>query len=201
MFAKQTVTSDEAARLLIEGNARFAAGKPERPYCTPDRRMEVASGQSPFAAILSCSDSWVPPEIVFDRGIGDLFVVRVAGHVIDSAVIGSLALAVNHFGCPLVVVLGHENCGAIKVALSPDELLIREPVQVIKMAEIIRECIPAALAARTRGDADVTEAVREHTAASVQRIAEKPFIAERIAEGLVRVIPAYYSLATGVVSW
>ena len=201
MSAKQTMTSEEALKLLVEGNARFAAGKPQCPHCTVDRRMEVASGQSPFTVIVSCSDSRVPPEIVFDRGIGDLFVVRVAGNVVDSAVIGSLALAVNHFGCPLVVVLGHESCGAISVALSSDEALIREPVPVIKMAEMIRENIPESLAETARDDAAVTRAVREHIASVVRRIVEEPFIAERIAEGMTRVIPAYYSLAEGTVSW
>ena len=215
MSVKQTITSDgvpdvcnstrrgtcESLKFLAEGNVRFVSEKPERPHCTSERRAEVSGGQSPFAVILSCSDSRVPPEIVFDRGIGDLFVIRVAGHVVDSAVIGSLTLAVSHFGCPLVVVLGHENCGAIRAALLTDEALIREPVPVIKMVEMIRENITDVSAARARGDAGVAEAVREHTAASVQRIVEEPFIADRIAEGRLRVIPAYYSLATGMVSW
>ena len=201
MSVKQAISSDEALRLLIKGNARFLAGKPERPHCTVDCRMEVAGGQSPFAVIVSCSDSRVPPEIVFDRGIGDLFVIRVAGNVVDNIVIGSLTLALNHFGCPLVVVLGHESCGAIRVALSPDEVLIREPVPIIRIVEMIRENIPEAMAGSVRDDAVVAAAVHEHTAAAVQLIVEEPFIAERIAEGKVQVIPAYYSLATGEVEW
>jgi carbonic anhydrase len=201
MNTARTLAPDEVYRLLSEGNERFASGKSERPHCGTDRRIEVSGGQAPFAAILTCSDSRVPPEIVFDRGIGDLFVVRVAGNTAESTVIGSLTLAVNHFGCSLIVVLAHENCGAILAALSPDDVLIREPVPVIKMVERIRENIPVAMSSPDRGDAAVAAAVHEHADAVVRRIVEEPFIAGRIDAGKLRVVPAHYSLATGKVAW
>ena len=106
---------------MLEGNQRFVAGKLEHPNQTPERRAEVAKGQHPFAAVLACSDSRTPPEIIFDRGLGDIFTVRVAGNVADKVVIESLDYSVKHLGVRVVMVLGHRRCGAVIAAVEGHE--------------------------------------------------------------------------------
>ncbi|HEY4484757.1 MAG TPA: carbonic anhydrase, partial [Nitrospiria bacterium] len=108
---------DKALTMLMEGNARYVEGKMLHPNQAADRMGELAKGQHPFAVILGCADSRVPPEIVFDQGLGDLFVLRVAGNIADDAVIGSIEYAVEHLGTTLVFVLGHERCGAVSAAV------------------------------------------------------------------------------------
>ena len=102
---------------LLEGNRRFSEGERTCPNASPTRRREVAEGQNPFAVVIACSDSRVPPEILLDRGIGDLFVIRTAGNVIDDAALGSIEYAVEHLGVRLVLVMGHTRCGAVCAAL------------------------------------------------------------------------------------
>lgn len=111
------VSAADAFSLLREGNLRFVGGQTEHPNQGSDRRFEIAKGQSPFAVVLTCADSRLSPEIIFDRGLGDLFVLRVAGNVADPDIIASIEYAVEHLGSSLVVVLGHEKCGAVKAAL------------------------------------------------------------------------------------
>src|SRR5438067_11616610 len=111
-----TVAPAEAIAKLKEGNARYTSGNLQHPGQTTERRAELAKSQHPFAIIVSCSDSRVPPEIVFDQGLGDLFVVRVAGNVIDDHSQGSIEYAVDHLAVRLIVVLGHQSCGAVKAA-------------------------------------------------------------------------------------
>ena len=111
------LTPDQALTQLLRGNERFVAGWPDHPNQSARRRREVSdSGQQPFAIILSCSDSRVPPEIIFDQGLGDLFVIRVAGNIIDDAILGTIEYAVEHVHAPLVMVLGHDKCGAVTAA-------------------------------------------------------------------------------------
>jgi len=108
---------DEALSWLVEGNERYAQARLERPNQGADRRAVLAQGQHPFATIFGCSDSRVPVELVFDRGLGDLFVVRTAGHVVDRAVLGSIQFGVKELEVPLIMVLGHEGCGAVAAAV------------------------------------------------------------------------------------
>ncbi|WP_459646002.1 carbonic anhydrase, partial [Kineococcus sp. NUM-3379] len=108
---------DEALELLLQGNARFAAAHSQHRTHTAKRRLQVAEGQHPFATVLSCSDSRVPPELVFDQGLGDLFTVRTAGHVLAPPVLGTVQYGVEHLHVPLLVVLGHERCGAVSATL------------------------------------------------------------------------------------
>src|SRR5437762_9840331 len=110
------VAPPEAISKLKEGNGRYTSGNLQHPGQTTERRAELAKSQHPFAIIVSCSDSRVPPEIVFDQGLGDLFVLRVAGHVIDNHSLGSIEYALDHLGVRLIVVLGHQNCGAVQAA-------------------------------------------------------------------------------------
>src|SRR5207237_5372942 len=107
------LTPDQALSRLVAGNQRFVAHKPTHPHEDLARRHDLAGSQHPFAVVLSCSDSRLPPELVFDQGLGDLFVIRVAGNITDAAVIGSIEYAVEHLHAPLIVVLGHEKCGAV----------------------------------------------------------------------------------------
>jgi carbonic anhydrase len=111
------VNPDEALRRLIEGNARFARGEPVQQPPSPRQLAELTQAQHPFATILGCSDSRVPPEMVFDQGLGDLFIVRVAGNVVSTEILGSLGYALAHLHTSLFVVLGHEGCGAVQAAL------------------------------------------------------------------------------------
>ena len=111
-----TVAPAEAISKLKEGNGRYAGGNLQHPGQTTERRAELAKSQYPFATIVSCSDSRVPPEIVFDQGLGDLFVVRVAGNVVDDHALGSIEYSVDHLGVRLIVVLGHQSCGAVQAA-------------------------------------------------------------------------------------
>ena len=119
--AAANVSADQALARLLEGNQRFVRHKEKHPDASMPRRKELQTGQHPMAVILGCADSRVPPELIFDQGLGDLFVVRVAGNVVDDDILGSLEYAVEHLGTKLIMVVGHEKCGAITAALEPGE--------------------------------------------------------------------------------
>ncbi len=139
------MTTQQALQKLKDGNTRFVGGKLEHPGTGGARRKEVLNGQKPFAAILTCSDSRVPPEIIFDCGIGDIFVIRVAGNVLDDTVRGSLAYAALHLKCPMIVVLGHSLCGAVTASIQPDEALAGEPDSIASIIDKVRSNIPATM--------------------------------------------------------
>ena len=122
---------------LMQGNARFSAGKPKGPNRSSQRRQEVAAMQKPFAVIVSCSDSRVAPELLFDQGIGDLFVVRTAGHVVDDVALGSIEFALAKLGAGSILVLGHERCGAVQAALEHTEV----PGSIGKVLEAIKPAV------------------------------------------------------------
>ena len=111
----------EALERLMKGNERFVKGRAIQPNGSPEHRRELLAGQEPFAVVLGCSDSRVPPEIIFDCGLGEIFVIRVAGNILDDVVIGSIEYAVEHLGTRLVLVLGHESCGAVGASLEGGE--------------------------------------------------------------------------------
>ncbi|HEY7392870.1 MAG TPA: carbonic anhydrase [Bryobacteraceae bacterium] len=115
------LTADTALTRLLDGNQRYARHKERHPDQSAARQKELAGGQHPFAVILGCADSRVPPELLFDQGLGDLFVIRVAGNIVDDAVLGSIEYAVEHLGTKLILVLGHENCGAVSAAVEGGE--------------------------------------------------------------------------------
>jgi carbonic anhydrase len=199
------VTAAEALRRLREGNARFVPIPPLpsggnrmiHPHQSPaDRRTHTGDRQCPFAVIVGCSDSRVSPEVVFDQGIGDLFDCRVAGTVIDTPVTGSIEYAIDHFHTPLIVVLGHENCGAVKAALAA-----LDPGGSLPKASIgglIREIIP-----NVRGITGTTPA--ERLAKAVQANAEAGAATLRLSPVVKRtkatVVAAYYELGPGTVTW
>lgn len=179
---------------LIEGNKRFVEEKPIHANQSVIRRYEVAKGQKPFAVILTCSDSRVPPEIIFDQGLGDLFVIRVAGNVVDDLEIASIEYAVEHLGCNLVVVMGHEYCGAVDAAVKGGEL----PGHLEKLVAEIEPAVEEAK--KEKGDL-LTNAVRKNVDFVVDQLKNcEPILKEFVHHDELQIIGAYYDLDDGVVT-
>ena len=200
------ISALEALEQLRQGNRRFASDSPSREVLTNQaRRSGLASGQEPFAIILGCSDSRVPAEIVFDQGLGDLFVIRVAGNIVASSQVDSVEFAAARFGTRLVVVLGHSQCGAILATL--EELAQTSERQSRNLRSIVgrvRPSVEALLATELRHDtgALVREAVRANIRASADHLRHGSEVLERLIResGLV-VVGAEYSLGTGLVDF
>jgi carbonic anhydrase len=180
---------------LIDGNARFTAGAAEHPRQSAVRRSELAQTQEPFAVILACADSRVAPEIVFDQGLGDLFVVRVAGNVLDNAALGSIEYAVEHLHASLIVVLGHERCGAVTAAVKGGHT----PGHIHSFVQAIEPAVAETKGAP--GDA-VDNAVRANVRHVVQQLRRaRPIVSEAVVAGKVSVAGARYDLDTGAVEF
>jgi carbonic anhydrase len=190
------MTSAEALQRLLDGNARFAAGATQQPPPDPTRLQELAKGQHPFATVLGCSDSRVPPEMVFDQGLGELFVVRVAGNVVGTEILGSLGYALEHLATPLFVVLGHEGCGAVQAALERrrDGTTAHGP-----LAELIDAVAPALDEGDPHepADAQLRHAVEANVRHTVRRLAATPAGRHALAHDQIRIVGAVYELATG----
>jgi carbonic anhydrase len=193
--APSTINADEALKLLLAGNQRFVAGNLNS--VTRDevaqRRAELVQGQKPFAIVLCCSDSRVGPEIVFDQELGNIFVVRTAGEVLDAAGIGSIEYAVAHLGSPLLLVLGHEHCGAVAAAVAD----AKEPGHI---ASIIKAIRPAVAITKGQPGDSLYNAIR----ANVQDIAARlrstgPVLLGQVKAGRLKVMGATFSLSTGKV--
>ncbi len=199
------IGASEALERLREGNRRFVANASQHSIGNEARRRENVDAQEPFAVVLGCSDSRAPAEIVFDQGIGDLFVVRVAGNVVQPSLVGSVEFACSKFGTRLVVVLGHSNCGAVRATLdalqSPEG---RVPANIGAITEFIRPSVEAALASDREADADdiVEKAVRANVRTSADTLRNASEIIARLErdEGLV-IVGAEYSLETGLVEF
>ncbi len=200
------IPAREALALLQDGNRRFVSDDSNRDAITGRvRRLELAASQAPFAAILGCSDSRVPVEIVFDQGLGDLFVIRVAGNIVAPSLIGSVEFAAENFGTRLVVVLGHTQCGAIHATLQQLQRPIENQSRNLhSIVDLIRPSIEGLLTTDLRHDmhALVHAAVRANIRASVAHLRHGSDIIEQLIQqdGLV-VIGAEYSLETGVVDF
>ncbi|MFC5380709.1 carbonic anhydrase [Aquipuribacter nitratireducens] len=192
------MTPDEAWRTLTEGNRRFAEDRAERPNADLGTRRAAVAGQAPFAAVLGCSDSRVAAELVFDRGLGDLFVVRTAGHVVDTAVLGSLEFAVDALGVALVVVLGHHSCGAVAAAVATDA---GGPAPGGFVRDVVDLVTPSVHEAAGRGRSQVDEVVRTHAEVTAHALlARSDVLRERTDGGGLGVVAAAYDLAEGVVA-
>lgn len=187
---------EEALQRLIAGNQRYAANKTVDPNQTETRRVEVAQGQHPFATILGCVDSRVPPEIVFDRGLGDLFVIRTAGQVIDSAVLGSIEFGTAELGISLIMVLGHENCGAIKATIETIEKNTPAKGSIGALVEGIR---PAVEQVQGREGDLVDNAVRANIALVVEQLQTSPVLSEALRENKLKIVGGRYDLDSGTV--
>jgi len=191
--AESPMSPDQALQELMAGNQRFMAGKILHPNQNELRRKELVEGQKPFAAILGCADSRVATDLVFDRGLGDLFVARVAGNILDEAVLGSLEYGVGVLKIPLVMVLGHEQCGAVKAALADKPL----PGNIETIAKTIRQAIQG----ETCDLKDQpTCATKNNVRAMVEKLKKsEPVIAPLVKEGKVKIVGAFYDLETGKV--
>jgi carbonic anhydrase len=200
------ISAREALEGLREGNVRFASDGQSRSALTSARRRhELEAGQEPFAIILGCSDSRVPAEIVFDQGLGDLFVIRVAGNIVASSQVGSVEFAAERFGTRLVVVLGHSQCGAIAATLEelqrPTENQSRNLRSIVAR---VRPSVEALLATELRHDPEALkrQAVRANIRASANQLRHGSDILERLSHGNgLLVVGAEYSLETGLVDF
>ena len=193
-------TGAQALDRLKAGNARFVAGKPKYPDQSTKRRTELAAGQHPFALVLSCVDSRVPPELVFDQGLGDLFVARSAGQVLDEAVRGSVEYGVAELKIPLVVVLGHEKCGAVKATLEAVEK--QSPPLGNDIDALVTAIRPAVEKAEADHASDPLDAaVRNNVANIVAALNTDTVLKSAVAAGALRIVGARYALSTGAVAF
>jgi carbonic anhydrase len=189
-----------ALRTLLDGNARFRRSAPEHPRQDAARRQEVASGQAPFAMVLYCSDSRVPVETLFDVGIGDLFGMRVAGNLLDSAVLGSIEYAVEHLGVRLLVVLGHSSCGAVAASAGVIRSGQNPGGHIGWLAETLRPAISEAVTADSGPGASLRAAEEANVRYVIDRARDRsPIIREAVENGRLAVVGAYYDLDDGSV--
>ncbi|EMQ99418.1 Carbonate dehydratase beta type [Paeniglutamicibacter gangotriensis Lz1y] len=189
------MTPAQAWRKLREGNVRFVAGQTDHPNQDALRRQFLIDKQHPFAVIFGCSDSRLAAEIIFDLGLGDVFVVRTAGHVIDPASLGSLEYAVDLLDVPLVVVLGHDSCGAVTAAIEAVESAQMPPGFI---RDLVERITPSVITARRNGVMDVDGTVVEHVQQTTERLVDRsPIISKAVEEGRTAVIGVTYHLAEG----
>jgi carbonic anhydrase len=187
-------TPDQAWQLLKDGNERFVAGRLEGKDVGPLKRKELAAGQHPFAIVLGCADSRVPPEYVFDRGLGEIFVVRVAGNVGEPFALGSIDYAVEHLHVPLIVVLGHEKCGAVAAALGKTK-------PQGNLGKLIDEIHVGGHLADDK-DKALAEAVENNARHQAESLSERStVIRQQVQEKKLQIIAGVYSLETGKVQW
>jgi carbonic anhydrase len=185
----------EAWAALRAGNERFVRSEPAHPDQDAARRAELAGGQRPFATVFGCSDSRVAAEIVFDRGLGDLFVVRTAGHVVDSGVLGSLEFGASALGIPLVVVLGHDRCGAVSATLDAIGSGVM-PGGFIR--DLVERVTPSVLSANRVGASTVDEVEAEHVRHTCRLLVERSqVLAHAVDDGRCAVIGLAYTLGDG----
>ncbi len=195
------LSPDQALALLKEGNRQFVGGNAVRPHLVgAERRAALAQQQKPFCVLVGCSDSRVSPELLFGRGLGDLFIVRNAGNVVDLAAMGSIEYGVAVLGAPLVVVLGHERCGAVQAAVSVVEQDTEYPGSIGQMIEPI---LPAVLRAKREGGGDLLDrAVRHNVARIVERLrTTEQMLQEPQRQGRLKIVGAHYDLDDGVVAF
>ena len=199
--AASAVTPDAVLTQLLEGNKRFVKGESTHPRTKPTDFVPLAEGQSPLAIIIGCADSRVSPELLFDQGIGDLFVVRIAGNVVSNAgaaIKGSVEFAVAELGARLIIVLGHSACGAVKAAIEHIDANDVLPGAIRELVDLIR---PAAASVRGKAGDKLENAIKANVAIGVERIKSlDPILSEFVKKGEVKVVGAVYELRTGLVS-
>src|SRR5215831_3843882 len=187
------IGADEALSRLLNGDKRFVAGNSQEPHGAAllERRHALAKNQKPFAVIVSCSDSRVPPELVFDVSLGDIFVIRTAGEVVDQVAVGSIEYAIEHLGTRLVVVLGHQRCGAVSAAVSGG-------TDTGDIPNLLKAILPAVEGTKGESGDPIDNAVRANARDIAKRLQSTgPIIAPRVQSGEVKIVAAYYSLDTG----
>ncbi|MCI4063192.1 carbonic anhydrase [Micromonospora sp. R77] len=187
-----------ALAALLAGNRRFAAGRAERPRQDPDTLRRLASGQRPYAVVLGCADSRVPPELLFDQGLGDLFDARLAGNLVDEFVLGTVEYAVLTFASPLVVVLGHERCGAVAATVDALRNGTTPPYHVDALVAALRPVVAPVL---DRPGDPVENGCRANVRAQVRALRDgSPLLAGRVARGELLIVGARYDLDDGLVT-
>ncbi len=192
-IAQSNMTPDEALRQLMEGNQRFVAQKRKSPNQDVIRLNEVAKGQKPFAAILGCADSRVPSEIVFDQGLGDLFVCRIAGNIATPQQIGSLEFGSAVLGTKVIMIMGHERCGAVDATLKGTPV----PGQIGSLLDAIRPSLPQSKG--LPGD-PLENAAKANIIYQVEKLKKSPVLAELITAGKLKIVGGYYDLDKGTVA-
>ncbi|MDR3420766.1 MAG: carbonic anhydrase [Xanthobacteraceae bacterium] len=194
--ATTSVTADEAFAKLKAGNEKYVSAPQVCAADLANQRERVAKGQTPWATIISCSDSRVPPELLFGGlGLGELFVARNAGNMVDTATMGTIEYGAEHLGVPLIVVMGHEKCGAVAAACEVVEKHIKLPGSIGPMVNVI---VPAAMAVRGKPGDFVDNTVRESAKRTAAKVATKsPIVSHLIKDNKVKVIAAYYDLDNG----
>ncbi|MHA7650216.1 carbonic anhydrase [Mycobacterium sp. ML4] len=184
-----------AWKALKEGNERFVAGKPAHPSQSVDHRASLAGGQNPTAVIFGCADSRVAAELIFDQGLGDVFVVRTAGQAIDSAVLGSIEYAVTVLDVPLIVVLGHNSCGAVKATI---EALDNGAIPGGFVRDVVERVVPSVLAGRRDGLTRIDEFEARHVCETLkQLIGRSTAVSERVDAGVLALAGVTYNLSEG----
>jgi carbonic anhydrase len=188
---------DESLQKLMDGNKRYVEGTPINKDLGDTRRKEILKGQHPFATVITCSDSRVPPEHIFDQGLGDIFVIRVAGNVVDSIALGSIEYGTEHVQTPLLVLLGHSDCGAVKAALGA------KGAPEGNIGAIVKKIQPAVKKAKKKGGSNeevLETAIKENVMNVYGDVMKSPVIKELVHEGKLKIVAAEYDLATGKVN-
>jgi len=188
---KDPFTCDQALESLLAGNRRFFGSTQTHPNQAAERRAELKTGQDPFAVILGCSDSRIPPEVIFDQGLGDLFVVRVAGNVLDDIVLGSIEYAASHLHTPLIMVLGHSDCGAVKATIGGGDLEGHLPTLAKAISPAVNQIMDQP------GDKVNNAAKLNAKMVSEQLKHSTPVISDLVSRGGLKVVASFYDLETG----
>ena len=191
--AQDDITPDRALQQLMEGNQRFVNGKRQNPHQDMARLTEIAKTQNPFAAILSCSDSRVPSEIIFDQGFGDLFICRVAGNIATPEEIGSLEFGTLVLGAKVIMVMGHERCGAVAATIKGAQV----PGQIASLLEAIK---PAVKNSESQTGDQLENAIKANVLLQIEKLKASPVISGLIKEEKLKIVGGYYDLDTGVIS-
>ena len=186
---------EQALQRLLEGNKRYVDNKPNLDESTR-RRIEVAPAQKPFATILGCVDARVPPELIFDQGLGDLFVIRTAGQVLDRAVLGSLEFGVAELNIPVLVVLGHEHCGAVKAAL---DVLERQEKAEAEIEYLVEVLTPAVEQGKRMGGDLWNQTVLAQIELLVAQLKHSAILSTGVENGTLKIVGMLYNLETGLV--
>jgi carbonic anhydrase len=195
-MTKASMSADAALQRLVEGNARFVRGEARFATMQTDRVADLAKGQKPYATILGCSDSRVAPELLFDAGLGELFIIRVAGNVVSPEVMGSLQYAAVKLATPLFVVLGHEHCGAVEAALDAN---LRGARYRARIERLLASIVPGlrGIDPTLPQDEQLQQGVEANVRWSLQQIRETPEAQAKAAEGKLKLVGAIYEIGTG----
>ncbi len=198
--APQMPSASQVMAKLKQGNNRFASHHQKNPDQNARRIHQLTTGQCPIATVLPCSDSRVPPEIVFDQGLGDLFVEREAGHVADDATLGSLEYAVEHLKTPLIVVMGHESCGAVTAAVDARDTHKSAGGHIQRLVDDISPAVKTAEPSGSR-ESQIAGAVTANVKLVIKQLSADPSLAKALREGAVEIVGAVYDLHSGRVVW